>query len=466
MNRVMLDLAARRLKRVMISLPPRHGKSFLASQHLPPWWLGTFPDERVMFASYNSSFAMRWGAKSRMVFGDVAPRLWGLQLADDSAAKDYWNVAKRTGGMMTGGYGSGFAGEGAHLAILDDLVKDAEVAASPTYLEKQWDWYQSIYRPRLEPGGVMLIVMTRWAEDDICGRLLKAAKAGAEQWLEIRLPALAEENDPLGRTPDTALWEARYSTDDLKMLRRSTLAYWWAALYQQRPAPLEGGQFKKQWFRYFRTNADGTIYTLLRPEGKKYVRAEDCWRFSTMDLAASLKEKADYTVISTWAVTPDKDLLLLDVLRDRLEGPDQITAIGQVLYRWNPSFIGIERVAYQLTAVQHARRKGWPVREMKADRDKLARSLPIATHYMNGKVFHPQTVMHDYVSLEWLPLYEAELLLFPNADHDDMVDTASNAGLVVNKGNNVLDATRERLEQLRQEQETEWTPYADPDDVY
>src|SRR5262249_26107941 len=160
------------------------------------------------------------------------------------------------------------------------------------------------------PGGAIVLIQTRWHEDDLAGRVLQQAQAEGESWEVLNLPALAVEGDPLGRQPGEALWSERFDAAALATIRQTIGRYHLAALYQQTPQPAEGGAFQRSWFRYWRP--EGEFYRL----GEKLVKAADCRRFGTMDLAFSTKKEADYTVIAAWAVTPDKDLILLDLLRD------------------------------------------------------------------------------------------------------------------------------------------------------
>lgn len=444
-----MDLAARRERRVILSVPPRHGKSELCSKYTPAWWLGTFPDQKVLLASYEASFAATWGGKARDLMEEFGPELWNVKVSGDSSARDAWKLEGFEGEMVTAGAGGALMGRGAHLIIVDDPIKNHEVAASPTYQESMLEWWDSTLSSRTEPGAVILLVMTRWGENDIAGKLLARMAEGGETWKEIRLPALAEEGDPLGRAVGEALWPERFDREWMESRRANMIPYWWASLYQQRPAPMEGGQFKRSWFRSFRTIHEEGTYELLG-EGKalkKIVKQDDCWRFATMDLATSLKERADYTCLAVWAVTPDKDLLLLDVIRERVEGPDHIKLARRVMGRWRPAYIGIEKAGFQLAAIQAARKDGLPVRELKADRDKLARSLTISAFYEGGRVYHP-------LRADWLPAWESELLTFPNSEHDDQVDVASYAGqLVARRPTFLLDQVKDRLVLRHQREE-------------
>jgi predicted phage terminase large subunit-like protein len=294
--------------------------------------------------------------------------------------------------------------------------------------------------------------------NDIAGKLLERMADGGEKWTVLNLPALAEENDPLGRPVGKALWPARWPTRILEEIRRNRKPYWWAAMYQQRPAPAEGGRFKKAWFLHYRVLDDGKVYELHTRDGqKKLVPAAKCKRFATMDLATSLKQDSDYTVIAIWAQTPDNELILLDVIREHVEGPDHLNLVWQAHHRYKLHFIAIEQVGFQLSAVQAARRKGLPVRGFEVDGDKGNRALSISARYQSGDVYHPTWAV-------WLPAWETELLTFPNAAKDDQVDTASMAGIIISQPQDAalehvkkrLEARKRAEEQERQQQEQDW----------
>lgn len=422
-------------------MPPRHGKSELVSKYLPGWYLGLNPDHRVILTSYESSFAASWGGKARDILEEVGPEYFGVQVSQTSSAKDHWDIKGHRGGMNTAGAGGPITGKGMSLGIIDDPFKSAKEANSQTIRDAVWDWYRSTFYTRLEPDGVIIVMCTRWHEDDLIGRLLQLEQQGGDHWEVLNLPALAEEDDPLGRTPGQALWRSRFNEERLHQARIAAGPYWWAALYQQRPAPEEGGTFKRHWFQSYRPSPDGTVYILQTQNGQKFVPVEDCWNFATMDLAASLKESADFTVLSTFAVTPQKDLLLLDVTRGHFEGPDHPRLVRDVNQRYNPVLIGIEKTGYQLSLIQQMVREGLPIRELIPDKDKLSRALIAQARYAAGTIYHPETA-------PWLGDWEQELLQFPNAAHDDQVDTVSYGALVLARrsAEQALAAVRRRLE--------------------
>jgi predicted phage terminase large subunit-like protein len=419
LNRRLLDVAAGTCTRLLVTMPPRHGKSELVSRFLPAWWLGTRPDDRVILASYESDFAATWGRKVRDLLDESGSELFGVSVRRDSAAASRFDLDGRAGGMTTAGVGGAITGKGANLLVIDDPVKSAEDSQSEALSRRVWDWYRSVARTRLEPGGVVVLVMTRWSEDDLAGRLL--AESDGEKWEVLNLPALAEEDDPLGRKPGEALWPERFSMDDLEATRSALGSYLWSALYQGRPAPLDGNVFRRSWFRYFEHSGDSYALHGIEPE---IVNVNSCRRFVTVDLAVSTKKSADYTVASVWAVTPKSELLLLHRVRKRIPAPEQVPLLRKLYEEWSPDIVGIEAVAFQLAIVQQAREDGLPVTELRADKDKVSRALTAAARLEGGTVYWPKKA-------PWLDEWENELLLFPNSRYDDQTDTFAYAALEV-----------------------------------
>jgi predicted phage terminase large subunit-like protein len=420
LNRCLLDVAAGRVSRLLVTMPPRHGKSELCSVFLPAWWLGNRPDDRVILASYEADFAASWGRRVRDVLDEYGPTLFGVSLRADSQAAHRWDIDGHRGGMICAGVGGAITGRGAHLLIVDDPVKSPEDAQSDALSSGVWDWWRGVARTRLEPGAAVVLVMTRWSETDLAGRLV--ADQEGEPWTVLNLPALAEEDDPLNRQPGEPLWPERFGVEDLEATRRALGTYLWAALYQGHPAPLDGNIFRRSWFRYW-TPAGENAYLLHQPEGKpRTADARRCQVFATVDLAISQKTSADYTVAAMWAATPQHDLLLLERYRGRLDGPSQIELLKKLHREWAPDWIGIEAVAYQMTLVQTLRRAGLPVKELKADRDKISRALTAAARLEGGNVYWPKVAA-------WLGEWETELLAFPNGRHDDQADVFAYAAL-------------------------------------
>jgi len=420
------------LPRLMVFMPPRHGKSEVVSKKFPAWFLGRNPDKEIIISSYAADLAYDFSRIARNTFREWGPKLWGLELADDSGAVGRWGIQGHRGGLVAAGVGGPITGRGAHVAIIDDPFKNYEESASETVREKVFNWYKSTLRTRLAPGGSIVLVMTRWHEKDLAGELETAmTEEDGEQWEIIELPAIAKENDILGRQPGEPLWPARYPLTELRATQIALGSYLWSALYQQKPAPAAGNKFKRAWFRYFEIEDDFVL--LHRPGEEEEIKRfplNQCWCFQTCDPAASTKTSADYFVLATWLVTPHKDLLLRDVIRMRLEGPDQPKLFEQGYQRWRPKLQGVETKSMGLTLFQTLRRKGLPVIDLKAETDKETRALPVMARMEAGTVYFLRNA-------PWLEEYENELLVFPNGEHDDQVDVTSYAGIVIARRINI-----------------------------
>ena len=396
-----------KLKRLMVFMPPRHGKSELISKWFPAWFLGRHPKLKIIHTSYEAHFSQDWGAKARDILIEHGNTVFGKTVKKDKRAVANWQTVEG-GGMTCTGAGGPITGKGADLFIIDDPIKNDEEAFSARMREKQWDWWRSTARSRLQKNGSVVLIQTRWHEDDLAGRMIRES---TEDWRVINFPALAEENDILGREVGETLCPELISQKEMETNKLEAGEYFWNALYQQRPSPLSGGIFKRSWVKTY--EKEGDLYGL---EASGFVSEQDCYIVSTVDLAASVKESADYTVISTWAVTLKRDLILLDCIRERLEGPDQLHMIRNVARRMRPAWIGIEKAGYQMTAIQTLLREGFPIRELIPDRDKVARAIPAAARMEAGLVFFPK-VAH------YLDTIIHELMVFPNGKHDDFVDT-------------------------------------------
>jgi predicted phage terminase large subunit-like protein len=450
------DVQAKRSPRMMLFVPPRHGKSELISRRGPAYALGRMPDSSFIACSYGAELASRMNRDVQRIIDSDRYRaafpgtaLYGKQVRSTAQGSylrnsEAFEVVGRKGGYRSAGVGGGITGMGADVLVIDDPIKDAEQANSATYRDKVWDWYTSTAYTRLMPGGGVLIVLTRWHEDDLAGRLLEAAKHEGDRWEVISYPAVAER-DEAHRKEGEALHPERYGLDRLKAIRGAVGSYVWAALYQQRPAPADGNKFKRPWFRYY--DRDEAAPDLLRLEGRdgapeKVVRLADCRLFATVDLAVSTRQTADWTVFGIWAATPASDLILLDLVRDRLQEPDVVKMAVGLHRRWNLGHLAVEANGIGLGIVQTMRREGLPVRAVLTHRDKVTNASTAMVRMEAGQIYTPRYA-------PWLDAYEAELLGFPNAAHDDQVDVTSNAAIDVfwGGGSAEPDAARQAREQ-------------------
>jgi predicted phage terminase large subunit-like protein len=423
------------IKRLCISFPPRHGKSEFVTKYFASWWLGTHPQDEVIVSSYAQRLTEQWSVASRDLLAAYGSRTFGVTTGG-RANKSMWNVKdantgrKLRGSLFATGKGGAMTGRGADLLICDDLIRDAEEAANPAQRDKCWEWLQSVAFTRLSPKGAAIIIGTRWHYDDPIGRLERIAGTDeeGEPWHFVNFPAIADsEADVLGRKPGEALWPERFPVDHLHKIKNQVGPYVWEALYQGSPTPSEGGFFKKPWFRYFRQDKGRIVPTAEAKgaaESSTSIKARALKRFATVDLAVSTKDNADYTCALVWGIDMDnKRLLLLDVHRLRLEGPDIVPMLQQLHARHELLGIYVEAVAFQLSIIQEAMRQGLPVRRLTPDKDKVARAIP-ATCIME------QEAVYFREGAPWLPALETEILQFPRGVHDDQVDCLAYASQI------------------------------------
>lgn len=243
-----LELAEQGLRDgLLVSMPPQHGKSELCSKYLPAWFLGTHPDKRVILTSYEADFAASWGGKARDLLEQHGD-LFGVKVSKRSSAVNRWDLEGHDGGMTTAGVGGAITGKGAHLLIVDDPIKNDEEARSAKHRQKQWDWWQSVATTRMRPGGLTIVVQTRWHKDDLTGRIQQQAESNGQRWLTIKLPALAEQTDPLGRAPGEALWPEVFTKEMHEKNKATRTTYYWQAMYQQNPQAEGGSEWPAEWF--------------------------------------------------------------------------------------------------------------------------------------------------------------------------------------------------------------------------
>jgi len=385
------------IRRLIVTMPPRHGKSELASIRFPAWYLGRNPDRRIILCSYGADLATRFSRHVRAIiesprFQGVFP---GVRLAQDSRAVDAWDLAGRRGGMKAAGVGGSLTGHGANLLLIDDPVKNREEADSETVRQSIWDWYTSTAYTRLEEDGAVVVIQTRWHQDDLTGRLLamQGTDPAADIWHTLHLPALTDDGEPL--------WPEKYSREDLERIRATAGARDWQALYQGRPAPPEGSIFRL---------ADIRIEDRI-PEGLRWCRG---W-----DLAASARTSADYTVGALCAVDHANTLWIRDIYRRRQTWPETVRDMVALATQEPGVIWAIEQAGFQTAAVQQlvadARFNGICIRGIEADRDKVTRALAWSGRQVR------------LVRAGWNQELIAEMLAFPNAAHDDQVDAISTA---------------------------------------
>lgn len=401
---------------LIVSMPPRHGKSLTVSRLYPTWHQGRNPDHRAMLTSYGATLAHKNSRFARSIM--QSPKyldLFGIALDSSSRAVDAFDIDEHEGGTDAMGVLGGATGKGAHLLIGDDLLKNREEAESPKIREKTWDAVNDDLLTRLEPGGGVVLFATRWHMDDQIGRMLRLLMDVPEKQngpvRYLNLVALIEDeqdvlNDPLGRGLDEALWPERYPAHILKAIRSRIGPYSWASLYKGQPVPSEGGLFKRAWL----TPVDGL------PEIDFAARY---W-----DLAMSAKTSADYTVGVKIGHGVDGHWYVLDVVRRQLDWGQVTQFLADVMLHDGPEVMqGIEEAGYMSRAVQDlnadSRLHGFAIYGYPVDKDKLTRALPVAAKCAAG-------LLH-IVLAGWNRDYVDELCSFPKGAHDDQVDATSGA---------------------------------------
>jgi len=409
----------REIDRIIIEMPPRHGKSELASKSYPAWCLGRQPWKQIISASAGNDLAQDWGYAVRNIVGSDEYRLVypGTQLVEDRRAAGKW-WTKQGGIYVAASVGTAILGRGADEYLIDDPFGTMADARSETIREAVWEWYNGTVYNRLQPNGAIILISHRMHEDDLAGRLIERMKAGADQWTIIRLPAIAEapteeypDPDPLGRQPGEALWETAYPLPALERIRANTLARNWSALYQQRPTPDEGEMFAPDRMG-LRTNTDDVLL---------WVRA---W-----DLAGS--KEGDWTVGVMMGLTRDRKVVVGNVKRLRGRPEEVADAIAEtaradtrrvkIAMGIDPGQAGLAQKDFYTKLLN-----GFVVDWSPESGKKEDRAGPFAVQVNNSNV--------SMIVGGWNAAYREELRAFPYGKYDDQVDASSRAHMVLTSG--------------------------------
>ena len=434
-------------KLLLISIPPRHGKTQLISVHLPSWILGHWPRKRIILASYGAELAETNSDAAKAIFQQWAPVLWNVY-PGKIFKRSAWNTSLG-GGVIAAGVGGALVGFGADIFILDDYVQNQEEAESEVLRKKLWHWWQSVAITRLHPGAVMIIFATRWHDDDLIGRILQQKEEEKEEFpfdtKVINLPALAEENDLLNRIQGDALWE-KWNQAILLNIQKSVGPYCWASLFQGSPASRGGNLFKSQHFRYWAIDTRTGDYLCYRQNETEPLRIgkTELIRHVYVDPAIEIKKKNDPTGMLAWGYSKKHRVwLLLDRLNDRIEHTQVLSTIKNFALKNSCILAGIENEKLGKVLVKQSAGNDQiggvkiPFKEIPTKGlDKYARAVPMATYTQNERVFFPRNA-------PWLAIYEGILAKFPNVANDEDIDCTAMAQHMENKMS-VTEALRGR----------------------
>lgn len=410
------DVAEKKSPRLMLFMPPRHGKSTLASVCYPAWHLGRHPEHEFISCSYSGSLAMAFSRKVRGLLREEGYKAaFRTRLDPQSQSAEAW-LTTSGGGYVAAGVGGGITGKGAHVLVIDDPVKNREDAESENSREANWDWYTSTAYTRLAPGGGILVILTRWHDMDLAGKLLKQAADNGEQWEVVNYPAVAEVDEPFRKQGD-ALHPERYDSEALKRIEKAVGPRDWSALYQQNPVADDGDYFTRDMIQYY------------DPEDIDEGRMKF---YAAWDLAIGKNDRNDYTVGMVAGISEDDEIFIVDVVRGRWNGFEIVEQILDLYEVWKPSMIGIEKGHIEMALgpflEKRVRERGLYeayFKDLKTGRrDKEARARAIQGRMQQGMVYFPRNEQFTGPAV-------AELLRFPNGAHDDQVDALSWLGLMM-----------------------------------
>ena len=425
------EIANGKVRRLIINMPPRHTKSEFASYLLPAWFLGKYPHKKVIQCSNTAELAVGFGRKVRnLVDGETYAKIFpNVALRTDSKAAGRW-ATNANGDYFAIGVGGTVTGKGADLLIIDDPHSEQEAAlaaSDPSVYDKIFEWYSSGPRQRLQPGGSIVIVMTRWGKRDLTGRVLQSmVERDGDEWEVISLPAIM----PNG----LSLWPEFWSLEELEKLKNELPISKWSAQYQQDPSAEEGALVKREWWKVWDKENPPTCAFIIQ----------------SWDTAFTKNERSDYSACTTWGVfymnenENDPHVILLDALKERLEFPELKIRALEMYKEWEPDAFIVEAKASGAPLVFELRRMGIPVQEFTPVRgnDKITRVNSVSDLFASGKIWAPRK--------RWAEEVIEEMAAFPNSDHDDLVDSTTQALIRFRKGGFIkLDTDEEDTQFLR-----------------
>jgi|TARA_R100001460_G_scaffold106816_2_gene154719 predicted phage terminase large subunit-like protein len=404
------------LKRLIVNMPPRHTKSEFASYLLPAWFLGQYPDKKIIQTAHTAELAVGFGRKVRNLVNskDYKAIYPDISLQSDSKAAGRWNTNKG-GEYFAIGVGGAVTGKGADLLIIDDPHSEQEGASGDVNVfNRTYEWYTSGPRQRLQPNGSIIMVMTRWHQRDLTGQVVDASikRGGADQWEVIELPAILPSGNPL--------WEEFWSLDELTALKAELPNSKWQSQYQQDPTSEEGALIKREWWNVW--------------EGRN---PPDCeFIIQSWDTAFMKNQRADFSACTTWGVFYNEDdegkfvpnLILLDAYQERLEFPELKRKAQDKYNEYKPDAFIVEAKAAGMPLIFELRAIGIPVQEYTPSRgnDKISRVNAVSDLFSSGVVWCPET--------RWGEEVIEQFAGFPNMEHDDLVDSSTQALLRFRQG--------------------------------
>jgi len=427
MARAFERVANGEIKRLIINMPPRHTKSEFASYLLPAWFLGKFPKKKVIQTSHTAELAVGFGRKVRnLVDSDVYKSIFpGVGLQSDSKAAGRW-ATNEGGDYFAIGVGGAVTGKGADILIIDDPHSEQEAALSetnPEIYDKTYEWYTSGPRQRLQPGGSIIMVMTRWSKKDLTGQVLKAAaQRSGENWEVIEFPAILPSGKPL--------WPEFWNIDELEALHQELPNAKWMAQYMQQPTSDVSAIIKREWWQWWEEDHPPYVNFIIQ----------------SWDTAFLKTQRSDYSACTTWGIfdRPDDrgvnqaNIILLNAFKRRMEFPELKKVAYEQYKDWSPDSIIIEAKASGAPLVSEMRAMGIPVQDFtpSAGNDKVARLNSCADIFASGRVWVPRT--------SWAEEVVEEVASFPSGEHDDLVDSTSQAIIRFRKGGFIrLDSDEE-----------------------
>jgi predicted phage terminase large subunit-like protein len=403
------DIANKKIKRLIINMPPRHTKSEFASFLLPAWMVGRRPNLKIIQSTHTTELAIRFGRKAKTLMDSPEyKQVFDTRLREDSQAAGKWET-QQGGEYYAAGVGSAITGRGADLLIIDDPHSEQD-ALNMSSMERAYEWYTSGPRQRLQPGGTIVVVMTRWNMKDLTGMLLKNQKTlKSDQWELIEFPAILPSNKPV--------WPEYWKLEELEGVKASLSVGKWNAQWMQNPTAEEGSLIKREWWRVWDRDYIPKLTHVIQ----------------SYDTAFLKKESADYSAITTWGVFHESidsapNLILLDAVKERLEFPELRKKAKEQYDYWKPESVIVEAKASGLPLTYELRKMGIPVINFTPSRgnDKHARVNAVAPLFESGQIWAPDEKFAEEVI--------EECASFPYGDHDDLVDSMTQAVMRFRQG--------------------------------